>query len=169
MPQSIIHREKRSVWEMADCHSADVAKCCLQPWCRSRGLKPHPIEPAPSRSAGWRHRASEARFPPGRAACHPLVSHADARSHIFPCCPAIAHPMRMWPGRTGVVCCVFLTGSLTLCHTAQPRCQPVHPTCKAGCRIRPLGTLLAPAPRKPLLAFHREQLLQHFEPSLFLY
>lgn len=32
----------------------------------------------------------------------------------------------------GAVCCVFLTRSLTLCHTARPRCQAVRPTCLAG-------------------------------------
>lgn len=83
------------------------------------GFEHRPIEAVPSRSAGWRNRTSEARCPPDRATCHPLVSRADAGSRRFPCHPAIAHPTSIWPGRMGTVWCVF-----TLLSHGVSQCTP---------------------------------------------
>lgn len=72
----------------------------------------------------------------------------------FLCHPAITSLVGTWPTRTGAVRCVFFAKSLMVCHTAWPECQPVHPTCLPGCRIRLLCTCLASGPCKSSLAFY---------------
>lgn len=110
---------------MALCHSATDGKCCSQQDLSIIPLIQH------------LHRVldkvqCQARFPPSHAAYHPSFSCTYAGKHRFPCHLAIAHLTSIWPGRTGAACCVFLSGSLAVCHRAGLWGHTGHPVCLVG-------------------------------------
>ena len=130
---------------MADCHSTDAGKRCPQPCCRLKGLSTVPLS---QRLQGVLDAGTEPQRPDSTRPCHlPPLSFSwwcwKSQNSTSPC---RCTPCKYLAWQEGTGCCPFLARSLTLCHAPRPRCRPAHPSCLAGCRIRPLGTLLGPGP-----------------------